>query len=427
MATNAVTLLNGTTADANDVENKVNPLYTDIDENNVDQTAIMVLTNVDQTVQGEKTFSTANGIKLPDSDPTEDRGVGFENNLLKVHDGSLARLMAISDWLPEGLYNASPDLTSGVFKIVGADGNDWSASNPGILRIKSASGSNLVTLLLTTSPSFQDDNHASSDITGEEFGATTGVVWDEDRPFFIKPVNRDDTAANVLFAITPDVVAKVAPAATNIGYKGNPASTPSDNNFFFLTSSDPSTNYAAKPAFTAGAFRMQMSASDDWAVQTLNGYDGIGQFHEETKFVMPDSQMGADSGKYFTVDSGGTAPTYTDTNLYEYSLSRDGWVRTNQIFINSSGGTAGSGTGALRIGLPYSNVYGSSDSPYYSGSVRVQESTGTSGICVPASSSSSPSMAFFTYANDQLSITASGNSQSTAARSIQGGFIFKAF
>lgn len=50
MATNPLTLLNGTTADANDVEDKVNPLYTSIDSGNVGAsnktgTGVFVLTN----------------------------------------------------------------------------------------------------------------------------------------------------------------------------------------------------------------------------------------------------------------------------------------------------------------------------------------------------------------------------------------------
>lgn len=57
MATKATTLLNGTTADANEVMSLFDPLYTDIDETNVDQTAIVVATNVNQTIAGNKTFT----------------------------------------------------------------------------------------------------------------------------------------------------------------------------------------------------------------------------------------------------------------------------------------------------------------------------------------------------------------------------------
>lgn len=58
MATKALTLLNGTTADANEVMLLIDPLYTDIDETNVDQTAIVVASgNVNQSINGNKTLT----------------------------------------------------------------------------------------------------------------------------------------------------------------------------------------------------------------------------------------------------------------------------------------------------------------------------------------------------------------------------------
>lgn len=67
MATNSITLLDGTTAYASDVEDKVNPLYTDIDNSNIAASAGIVFSKLDaatvasvatvQTITGAKTFS----------------------------------------------------------------------------------------------------------------------------------------------------------------------------------------------------------------------------------------------------------------------------------------------------------------------------------------------------------------------------------
>lgn len=69
MATNSITLLDGTTAYASDVEDKVNPLYTDIDNSNIAASAGIVFSKLDaatvmglatvQTVTGAKTFTAA--------------------------------------------------------------------------------------------------------------------------------------------------------------------------------------------------------------------------------------------------------------------------------------------------------------------------------------------------------------------------------
>lgn len=74
MATNSITLIDGTTAYASDVEDKVNPLYTDIDYTNIAAGAGILFSQLDsatvasvattQTISGIKTFSALTTFSL---------------------------------------------------------------------------------------------------------------------------------------------------------------------------------------------------------------------------------------------------------------------------------------------------------------------------------------------------------------------------
>lgn len=205
--------------------------------------------------------------------------------------------------------------SGGTFTITGADGTSLSSSNPAYVRLQSkANPGQSINHTITADQNFIDDA-GSSEIIGNLFGATTGVAWGEDCPFYIYAVVNDD-AATIQFMISRVPNRTTAPATGEIGA---PDDAVADNQYsFFSLDNIDETAYDGNPCLMIGSFRMQMSTSDDWTVQTLSNSDGIGKFHESTIFTMPAGQMGAASGKYFR-DNGGTAWAITTTN-YQYNI-----------------------------------------------------------------------------------------------------------
>lgn len=269
-------------------------------------------------------------------------------------------------WISNLGIKYGADSTTGRLKITAADGTNLSSTNKGWLTMPSATTAGTFARIkvdyTTHVHYFEDDAATTSDIAGEEFGVATGVAWGNDRPFFIYAVNSADTAAGLAFAISPNPTATASPATANSGYHGTPAATPSDLNFFYLTSTDVTVTHAAKPCMLIGVIRMRMSASDDWTVQTLGDTDGIG--HDalykafSTRWTMPLAQNGAATGTYFHTNSG-TAPVFTK-NQYIYQIDMMGDVRID-TYLASDGGTDGASGNQARVSLPYGWVSGTLD------------------------------------------------------------------
>lgn len=248
---------------------------------------------------------------------------------------------------------------TGLFSITAADGTALSASNAGYVTIpsKASPGQQLV-YRITANQTFTDDNGTST-IIGNLFGLTTGIAYTQDAPFFIYAVSNDAaTAVNFMISRIPHVT--VAPAAANIGKTGS-AVADTQGSFFAL--GNPTVgDYDGNPCICIGAFRMRMSASDDWTVQTLtNGStgseanvqaDGIGCFHEGTKFFISAGQFGAATGSFFAAN-GGTAPIWS-TQGGDYTISRSGVIEFH--FAAATNSTAGVGAVQARLQLPYQTL-----------------------------------------------------------------------
>ena len=246
----------------------------------------------------------------------------------------------------QGAYNIGISYSSGtgVFTVRGANAA-LSASNPGYITLQSKSTpGELVTITVTADQSFIDDNGAS-EIIGNLFGVTTGVAWGEDMPFFIYAV-LNDAEDTIAFMISRDPSAAVSPAAANIGDPGDPVADAQGD--FWSIDTVTEADYESNPCLCIGAFRMRMSASDDWTVQTLSNSDGIGQFHEGTRFLFPTGQNGAASGTYIKSNAG-TEPTWSGGG-WSYDIDKTGTVRYKFIGIT---GVAGVGAQTLEPVLPY--------------------------------------------------------------------------
>ena len=121
-----------------------------------------------KTITGSGAFaggSIANGIRLPNADPSVDTGIGFLNNVLKIHDGTSART-----WLPiesgqQGLYNIcfKQGGDSSILSISSCSaGAALSASNPGYVRIRSSTAGTYRTVAVTAD--------VTLDLTGAHWG-----------------------------------------------------------------------------------------------------------------------------------------------------------------------------------------------------------------------------------------------------------------
>jgi len=370
LATNSVTLLNGTTADANDVENKVNPLYSDIDETNVDQTAIMVLTNVAQNLSGVKTiisggrldFSTiANSLLLPSGTPSVSRSAAYINNQLNVYDGSNIRFWSPIDKASLGIHNLGLKLSGGAISIAGLGNTALAASNAAWISYPSATAGVWLSQTLTA-----DQTIASGGLKGR-WGTTASVAWGSDMPLAIGVCSKDDTASGIRFFLTRNPAMTTTPASTNnIGIDGTAPATADQGNIV-LFGSAANTGYNSRPCRIIGGVRATCdnSAGGVWTITALDNGDGIGNFYNfgPRTFTMPIAQHGGGgtapaAGKY-VLTNGGTAPVFT-TNSLLYSIDLFGYCDYN-FFLDADGGTDGASAVTASLTIPFSKAHAAND------------------------------------------------------------------
>ena len=241
--------------------------------------------------------------------------------------------------VPGWVQNIGFSYSGGTFTINDAVGGALSALNPGYIALQSrANPGRLKIHTITANQSFIDDAGAS-EIIGNLLGATTGIAWADDCPFFIYAVTNDDENA-VAFMLSRDPGATVSPAAASIGAPDDPVAD-SEESFFSFDSLNEDL-YDANPCAVIGSIRMRMSSSDDWTVQTLTNKDGVGRFHESTRFAFPKNQNGAASGSHIKAN-GGTQPEFA-TEDYYYWVKRD---RTVRIAVNYQGDAGTDGAGSV--------------------------------------------------------------------------------
>lgn len=343
---NLTGIANGLPNNANDVVNALNAIVTqcngNLDPNNIDQTDTYTWT-------GSMTFN-AGVCKI--------KGAGSGIASLQNENTSNSRTITFPDMgtsydlfpierAPIGtVVNGAFSYSAGTFSVVGADGNALSASNKLKAVIKKSTGAPLV-VTFTSSPSFQDDAHASdSDFVGTgtmSWGTTAAVAWGNDMPFLLGICTADDSGTTPVMVIARGPVATTG-ASTNIGYHDNAPSSASQNNVFALTASNITVSHANRPITWIGSFRMTKSASDDWTVTALDYGDGINNFYNfgTREFDMPTGQNGAASGKYGK-NNGGTFPTFTAVNVWKYRINVNGDLFFEIRLRNTSGGTLGAG------------------------------------------------------------------------------------
>jgi hypothetical protein len=235
---------------------------------------------------------------------------------------------------------------TGTFTIQGAQ-DDLSASNQAFVTLPSkGSLGRFTNYTLEANQDFIDDNGASQ-IIGNTFGLTSGDTWAQDIPFFIYAVTNDDED-NIQFMISRLPSFSTSPVVSKIGAPDDAVAN-TQGSFWSLDNID-ETLYDENPCFCVGSFRMQMSSSDDWTVQTIDFLDGMGLYQENRLFTYPTGVFGAASGKYVQ-DNGGTAPGF-ETNVYLYSISRSNICRV-LINLDDASVLEGNGNVEFRLTFPY--------------------------------------------------------------------------
>ena len=238
---------------------------------------------------------------------------------------------------------------SSTLSVTGSDGTALSSTNPGyvIIASKSSPGQKKI-FTVTANQGFIDDT-GTSEIIGNLFGLTTGVVASNGLPFYIYAVS-NDAEDTVAFMCSRVPHATSSPVLAKIGAPDDAVAN-TQGSFFSFDSLD-ETLYDENPCTAIGSFRMTMSALDDWTVQALTSDDGIGMFQEGKSFVVNRGHFGAAAGKFFA-DNGGTAPDGSAAG-FTYSINKDGHYSFK--FDSGSIDTVGTGVVTLVFVLPMSQA-----------------------------------------------------------------------
>lgn len=264
---------------------------------------------------------------------------------------------------PGWISNLGISYAAGVLTIVDAQGTALGTSNPGFVTVPSTTAGQFATLKVTTGQYFNDDAHASSNLTNFGWGITETANWANDMPFFLYAVNRgnadiDGTDGNSAFCIARNFAMSSTPAAAgNIGDLDAIPGT-DDQTSILLLGSYTEANYTSLPCQMVGAIRMQWStATDDWTVQTLGNTDGLGKAQIDKTFAklwtLPTGQNGAMAGKHFNTADGSTALTFDPTNDVTYTIAQNGSCTAFWYFNSQS--AAGADATSVLFCIPYAS------------------------------------------------------------------------
>lgn len=289
-------------------------------------------------------YTTDSGIAKPDA-----------GNLNVFGDGPLTTsatgsTITISSNPTVDSFNLGFTFSAGTFSITAADGSALSSTNKGFVRVskKTVQGTFLY-IPVTANQTFIDSSGAST-IIGNLFGLSTGIAYTRDIPFFIYGVV-NDAENEIAFMISRFPLTFVSPVAAKIGQSGSAIA--STQGSFFSLKSITATDFESNPTVRLGSFRMQMNASDDWAVTAFNSNDGIGAFQQQNRFSVPVGTFGAKANNTF-IDNGGTAPTIAGVSPLAYEVIDD------QISLDGAIDIVNTGVGAVTLisKMPFNSAIG---------------------------------------------------------------------
>ncbi len=289
------------------------------------------------------------------ADPYDAGLISGDNRYFSVDGNGFMSITDVLLQMPVGTtYNIGINYSSPTFKVTSSDGTALSATNPGYVVLPSTSSAGYKVVHEITSDISFDDDSGTSDLTGNTWGTTTTVAWNSAMPMFIYAV-AEDANASATFMISRVPHRTTAPASGNIAKSGSAVAS-TQGSFFAIDSGVTVTAFDGNPCIVVGSFRITKNdaANDDWTVTALTAQDGIGRFQEEVTFSLPADQNGASSANLSSSVGGDTIPTFNNTAA-SYKIARNGLCEHFWNYNNISSG--GSGTGILRIHIPFTNSY----------------------------------------------------------------------
>lgn len=329
----------------------------------------------------------------------------------------------ISGTKKTGIENISFSLAAGTITMQDINGQSINSTNPVDIYLPNFSGV-YIKYRISETFTFNDYTNATdSDFytgaAGMTFGTTTGVAWGSARPLAIGFLH-DGSTAYPSFSFNPKISS--SGASTNIGYKDTPPATPSDSNVVAWTTTDITSTHANKFFIPLFGLTATKETINDWTLSIPSTGIVLNNVFGSQVYDMVTGQMGATSDKYFD-DDGETSPTFTATNTYKYSTGTDGVIRTYFYFGNTAGGTAGSGSGNLKMAIPYKAAGIGSD--LGSGTAVCTGSSSYVGSFVTTGASTS--LVYFKYSTGTGVGTATKGLLNSAGRYVYGEYKYKAF
>ncbi len=420
-------------------------------------TANVVISESDQTINGEKTFATQNGIKLPTTAPNETNGVGLSSGILSAHDGTAARtyttletaqnftanksfhsgvdalfysdtgstlkaaifgdgaraIVPLTD--PGMVNNCGFSVSGSTFTIAGDDGTALSATNPCQVSVRSNTAGRTVSVNFTANVTATFGS--SSDTDGNLFGITD-ADWGSSMPMFLGVLYNGTTP---YFTISRLPFTYSGAAAADLCQKGD-TDCDAQTDVMILTTGLTLASFVNLPITPVGWFGATYATSGGAWTFTVGTRNGFNSDFDKEEFTMPSGQNGAASGKYL-LNNGGTAPVFTNNNL-TYSLDNSGKV-TFAISMDTDGGTDGSGAVDVLVAMPYASV--ASTNYRATGAFFLQNPTYTQqGIAGFVTGASDTGIDFSRNSSATATSAVSNGDFTNGARSILGSIIYRA-
>lgn len=298
---------------------------------------------------GQSTYTTGDVLYSDGANSLAKLAIGSTNQVLTITGGVpvWANTQLANPTLSPACYNIGFSYSAGTFTVHDAVGAALSASNPGYLVLPSATSPGQRTVHeITANVTWQDDA-GTSDIIGNLFGLTTGIAYASDIPFFLYAAP-DSTDANPKFFISRVPHRTICPAEADIGAPDDAVADTQGSFWCFENITE--ANYEFQPCVRIGMFRMQMSASDDWTVQSLGDADGIGRDPGIQMFQVPTGAWGATAGGLLLAN-GGTAPAMTNNKMW-YNINPDGLCNV-YFTLDGDAGTDGAGAVSTEMVIPF--------------------------------------------------------------------------
>ncbi len=266
--------------------------------------------------------------------------------------------------VPGWTSNLDVDLTAGTFTIRGTNGERLRPNRPGSITMPSYTNpGRMVSLPVTANFSFNDDTHISSHLTNFGFGITEANDWQQDMPFPIYAINRNDTPFNgadgnsTLCIARNPCMTRTPVTSSRIGDTAAIAGT-DDEHSILVMGSITEANYIARPCLLIGFLMMKWNTgTTDWTVSSFIAGSNVGIGSQAlnrlfaSEWIFPISQNGAATNTWVHAN-GGTAPIMgASTTEYRYTLRPSG-IMDVSTFLNGDGGTDGIGAVTTRLSLP---------------------------------------------------------------------------